>query len=474
MSKSGKTLAQLLELNDSQLKDIVYPLKNNYSQKYKTLKPRIPDNLKSLSGKNENLLHQWELYKKENSVGYSYSQFCNHVLRAQSMDVKAEAVFQYEFGDLLFVDYAGDPVIFTEFGKLEKEYWVFVSILPASQKIYAGISERKTTQDWVEQTTRALEYFNGVPAAIVPDCDTAVVKKANKYQAELTHQYQKFSEHYNTVVVPARPYSPRDKALVENAVNNIYRHIYPRLKDRTCYTLNEFEKFFLELVKEFNNRNMRRFDKSRNEMFEEFEKGKLKELPETRFLFQKYQSKRTVGKSSHIYLKEDGVYYSVPYRYINQNCDIYYTEHKVNIFYDNKFICSHIRHKGRGKYVTATSHLTRQLQGYFEWTEAEAIRRGNEYNESIGLFIKGIFQHNAHALQARKQSYGVFDLTKKYGSSRVTLASKMVLRESICKYGILRNILENGIERAEETQTGFEYDITHNNLRYTNMEIKNG
>ncbi len=35
-----------------------------------------------------------------------------------------------------------------------------------------------------------------------------------------------FAEHYNTVILPTRAYKPKDKALVENAVNILYSRVY--------------------------------------------------------------------------------------------------------------------------------------------------------------------------------------------------------------------------------------------------------
>lgn len=246
--ESKLELIEIFKLNDLELKAIIYPEKINLDPRYLRLKSIISNILTDLGKRNENLLHQWEIYKSNDPLGYSYSQFCSHILKEQAKDSPGEAVFQYSFGDILFIDYAGDTISYCGLDDVEIPVKVFVSILPASQYVYAGLSLRATTADWVEHTTRAFEYFGGVPKAVVPDCDTAVVKKASKYQSELNHQFNRLSEHYDTTVVPARPYSPRDKALVENAVNNIYRYIYPRLRDKRCYSLDELEEYFQELL----------------------------------------------------------------------------------------------------------------------------------------------------------------------------------------------------------------------------------
>lgn len=38
------------------------------------------------------------------------------------------------------------------------------------------------------------------------------------------------AEHYETTILPARAYRPRDKSLVEGAVKILYRRIYANLR----------------------------------------------------------------------------------------------------------------------------------------------------------------------------------------------------------------------------------------------------
>ena len=64
VSNSGLTAGNIIVLDDSQIREIVYPSKDNLSPRFQKLEPLIPNIFKSLSRKHENLLHQWELYIK--------------------------------------------------------------------------------------------------------------------------------------------------------------------------------------------------------------------------------------------------------------------------------------------------------------------------------------------------------------------------------------------------------------------------
>jgi len=67
-----------------------------------------------------------------------------------------------------------------------------------------------------------------VPQLLVPDNLRAAVKKADRYDPVLNENYQKLVRHYNTAVLPARPYHPKDKAKVENAVLVVERWVLMR------------------------------------------------------------------------------------------------------------------------------------------------------------------------------------------------------------------------------------------------------
>ena len=469
--KCGLSIHSLMLLNDEELNAIIYPVSDNTDPRYSRLITKLPDILTALGEKHETLQFQWEQYIIDDPAGYSYSQFCYYVLQTQKADIDTCAVFNYKYGDLMFIDYAGDTVSYQGLDGNKVLVKVFVAILPASQYIYAGLSLAETTEEWVEKSTLALEYFDGIPAAIIPDCSTSVVKKANKFESELTHQYEKFAEHYQTTVIPARPYSPRDKALVENVINNIYRYIYPRLRARKSMSFEELQENFSQLLEDFNNRTMRRYQKSRSELFHENEKAVLKKLPANRYIFHKYQPPRTVGMTSHVYLKEDKHYYSIPYKYAYKKSEIYYTLTSVKIFCENERICIHPREKGIGFYTTDFNHLSPKLRRFFEWEPRKAQLKALEYGPAVGKVIDTIFSEQAHHLQARKSVYGIFDLAEKYKSERFEAACKMAVREGIARYSVIKNILEKGLDKQERLQLDFEYqDEIHKNLRYFQEE----
>lgn len=80
----------------------------------------------------------------------------------------------------MFVDYCGDKlkVVDVQTGEL-KELEVFVAILGCSQLTYVEASLSQTKDNFIDSCRRALEYFGGVPKAIVPDGLKSVVTKSS-------------------------------------------------------------------------------------------------------------------------------------------------------------------------------------------------------------------------------------------------------------------------------------------------------
>ena len=67
-----------------------------------------------------------------------------------------------------------------------------------------------------------MQYFGGVPAAIVPDNLKAAVSRSDRNEPVINEGFAAFAEHYSCAVYPARVRHPKDKALVENAVKTAF------------------------------------------------------------------------------------------------------------------------------------------------------------------------------------------------------------------------------------------------------------
>ena len=68
--------------------------------------------------------------------------------------------------------------------------------------------------DWIGAHVRTFDFLGGVAALTVSDNLKSGITKACFYEPAVNRSYEEMAQHYRTAIVPARPYKPRDKAMV--------------------------------------------------------------------------------------------------------------------------------------------------------------------------------------------------------------------------------------------------------------------
>ena len=140
--------------------------------------------------------------------GYRYSQYCNRY--RQWRDRQKRSMRQVHLaGEKLFIDYCGPtmPIVDRHTGEF-REAQIFVSVLGASSYTYAEATYTQSLPDWIASHQRALRFYGGVPALLVPDNLKAAVNSADRYEPGINATYAEMATHYGTAVLPARPYKP--------------------------------------------------------------------------------------------------------------------------------------------------------------------------------------------------------------------------------------------------------------------------
>jgi transposase len=206
-------------------------------------------------------------YLESHASGYRYTSFCGHYkawLAKQSPTMRQV----HEGGDKLFVDYSGKkPRIVDPATGEVIEVELFVAVLGASNFTYAEATLTQQVPDWIGSHVRALEAIGGVPRAVVPDQLKSGVTVACRYEPGIQRSYEELAQHYGTVILPARPAHPRDKAKVEAGVRVAQRWILGRIRNQTFFSLGELNARIAELVAELNDYRMRVYGASRRELF---------------------------------------------------------------------------------------------------------------------------------------------------------------------------------------------------------------
>lgn len=208
LERTGLTPEQLLALSEPDLLQHVRPRPH-----VRALQRVLPDYghvHAELRRKGVTLMLLWEEYQAAHAgeATYGYTQFTEHY-REYVASLRRSMRQVHRAGEKLFIDYAGMTVPYGDEGDRAQ---VFVAVLGASNYTFACATPRQTLEDWVYSLVRAFEYIQGVPALVVPDNARALIADPDRYEPQASATVLEMSAHYNTTVLPARPYHPKDKA----------------------------------------------------------------------------------------------------------------------------------------------------------------------------------------------------------------------------------------------------------------------
>lgn len=405
----------------------------------------------------------WQEYKQNDRDGYQYSRFCELYDRwVRKLDLVLRQ--DYRAGEKLFVDHAGRgvPMVDPATGQV-REAALFVAVLGASNYTFAEATEKRDLACWIGSHVRALEFFGGVPTVVTPDNWKTGVTDACYYEPELNPTYRDWSEHYNTVIIPARKGKPRDKAKVENGVLIAERWILAALRKRTFFSLAEANQAIGELLIRLNERKFRKLNTTRAGLFQEVDRPALKPLPAEPFVFGEWKKVR-VHLDYHVEVGRH--YYSVPYPYVHELLEAWVTEQTVEIFRCGRRIAVHVRSSLPGRHTTLAEHRPPQHQN-LEWTAERMIAKGKGIGPATADVLARILESRPHPELGYRSCLGVVRLGERYSKERLESACRRALLMNVCSYQSLKSILATGLDRQplEEVEFSSAHQELHSNVR---------
>jgi transposase len=447
---SGFSYAELQAMEDNCLHDLFHSEEcQDKTQRYAITEGLFAGYEKELTQTGVTKWLLWAEYKNKHPDGYSYSQFCYHY--QTWCDYKNTYMhIEHKSGDKMFVDYAGKKLhtIDKETGEVN-EVEVFVGILGASQRTYVEASIDQTIDSFITSVENAFWYFKGVPRAVVPDNLKSAVTKSSKYEPTLNERFSHFSGHYNTCILPARSYKPKDKALVEGAVRIVYHRIYAALRHRMFFSIKELNEAIWELLENYNNIPFQGRDESRMDLFNEIERSVLGPLPAQKYEIKKYKLVMA-QKNCHVYFLEDKHYYSIPYRYIGKRVKVVYTGSLIEVYYNYTRIACHIRDYKKYGYTTIKEHLPEHHRYILGWNPDMFINQAAKIGSSAEELIRQVLKSKPHPEQGYKSCQGILSFAGKVGPERLNNACKRAIDFQTYNYMVVKNILEKGLDRITE------------------------
>ena len=374
----------------------------------------------------------WEEYVEQcrmnNQFSLQYSQFCNHY-RQYSKQSKATMHFDHLPGKRIEVDWCGKYIpIYNEYGEVTKGY-VFVGTLPYSQYSYVEVTENMKEENWITAHVNMFQFFKGVTPIIYPDnLKTGVISHPKNGDVILNKSYEELGNYYNVAIVPTLPRSPKGKPSVEGTVGKITTHIIGRLRNHKFKSVYEANKFVLQELEKFNNKNFQKREGSRKSVFENEEQHTLLPLPPQAY---EYAQRKQCTVQFNYHVSIDKNYYSVPYEYIQYKVDARITKRIIEIYYQGKRLCSHSRLYGRkNQYSTSIHHMPPKHKESLEWN-GERLRN---WAKKIGPRTFEVIDCLLKSYKVEQQGYtgcrSLLKLSDKYTNKELEKACLTALKHS--------------------------------------------
>jgi len=452
LKSCGMQPAELLALDDPVLEGKFSAGTAAFTDsRFEEFKELLPYFEKELERKHVTRYLLWQEYIEKHHSGYRYTQFCHH-LNQQLSARRPSAILTHVAGEKLFVDFAGDPLTYTERETNEAvKVQVFVGCLPYSDYTFCMAVRTQSTDDFLYALSCCLRHIGGIPQILVPDNLKAAVIKADRYEPELNRVMEDFANHYGFVVCPARVRHPKDKAKVEGQVRIIYSRVYAKLRNERFFSLEELNRALAEKTMEHNQTRMQRCDYSRQERFLAGEKDKLRPLPETAFE-KKYYAELKVENNCCVCLARDRHYYSVPYTYIGEKVDVIYTRTLVKIFCRHSLIAVHERKTGYG-YTTVSEHLCSTHRFYRERSPAFYMEAAGKRSAVLKELVTAIFNRSNRPPElAYKTCDALLSLARKTDPERFEKACGIAIDTGKYSSKFVRSLVEGKSLLTEETE----------------------
>jgi transposase len=425
----------------------------------------LPDWLavhRELRKKGVTLLLLWEEYRSDHPKAYGYSRFCELYQQwRQAAEPRMRQV--HKAGEKLFVDYAGQtvPVADRATGAI-REAQIFVATLGASSYIYAEATWTQALPDWIGAHVRAFAHLGGVPELVVPDNLKAGVTAASYYEPDLNPTYQELARYYGIAVVPARVRKPRDKAKVENGVQQVERWVLAPLRNRTFFSLVELNGAIREQLRALNGRSGPGLPASRRELFESLERPALRPLPAQPYELAVWKKAR-VHIDYHVQVEHH--YYSVPYRLVRQEVEVRLTAATVELFHRGERVASHRRSERRHGFTTLPEHMPAGHRAYAERDRDRLLQRARECGAATEELFHQILAARRHPEQGYRACLGILRLAQVHGAERLERASQRALEVGALSYRSLQAILKHRLEEQPLPEEPSSAPLQHPNIR---------
>ena len=405
----------------------------------------------------------WQEYceaHKEESL--SYSRFCA-LFKEYTNSLAISKRMIHKAGESIQVDFGGRNVeIYQDNGEVLKAQ-VFVAVLPASGYIFAYAVPSQQIRHWLECHVQMFKFYGGVPDQIITDNLKSAVIKNTRNELVLNASYKELCEHYDCIIMPARPKKPQDKGLVESCVKVVQNQILAQFRNRKFFSVKELNDAIRPKLDELNRKVTKTYPNGRYADYLEIDYPALSPLPEHDFEICNWRYDVKVNK--FYVIKVDDCEYSVPYTYINQKVDVRYTDNLVEVYFQRQCIATHAKNN-KTKHSIKKEHMPPQHRLLGELDADGLLDWAKSIDESLAI----IFEENLSSRGGRANAIRRLQAFKKWliehrDDYDILAGCEYAVCLNIHSIERIKSILKHKTYQRLDTHKASRFFNNHSNIR---------
>jgi transposase len=389
----------------------------------------------------------WQDLIEEYGFAAKYQSVRRYVARLQKRTPQLVRRMEVAAGEEAQVDFGTGAWITTAAGKRRRS-WVFRIVLSHSRKAYSEAVFHQNTEAFIAALENSFRYFGGTPKTLVIDNLKAAVKQADWYDPEIRPKLQSFAQHYGTVFLPTKPYTPEHKGKVEAGVKYVKNN---GLKGHAFTSLDAENKHLLEWEDRVADTRLHGTTKQQvRQHFEQMERPALLALPVERFPFF-HEGRRSVNRDGHCEVAK--AYYSAPPEFVGRDVWVRWDSRLVRLFTDKwEQVAVHIRAEP-GKFRTDFNHIPKK--------RVSCIERGaNVLLKQLAIVGPSVKDWSESMLQARgvegiRVLQGLKALAAKHDATALNRACETAMTYGALRLKSIRTLLKSTSEVKKQEQFDF-------------------
>ena len=389
----------------------------------------------------------WQDLIDEYGFAAKYQSVRRYVARLQQKTPQLVRRMEVAAGEEGQVDFGTGAWITTADGKRRRS-WVFRIVLSHSRKAYSEAVFHQSTEAFISALENSFRYFGGVPKTLVIDNLKAAVKQADWYDPEIHPKLQSFAQHYGTVFLPTKPYTPEHKGKVEAGVKYVKNN---GLKGHVFASLDAENKHLLEWEDRVADTRLHGTTKQQvRQHFEEIERPALLALPVERFPFF-HEKRRSVNRDGHCEVAK--AYYSAPPEFVGRDVWVRWDSRLVRLFNDKwEQVAVHARAEP-GKFSTDFNHIPKKRVSCIERGANVLLKQLAIVGPSVKDWSEAMLQ--ARGVEGIRVLQGLKALASKYDATALNRACETAMTYGALRLKSIRTLLKSTSEIKQQEQFDF-------------------